>query len=74
MNNKIDSEKLKRAKEQLACHIRPPENSPYAKMLAESVPQAAETENSTASIGVSASCEPSDAHKIRLTEMTTAGG
>lgn len=47
MSNMIDDEKLKRAKEQLACHIEPPKPG-------QPVPSASE--------------------RIRLTEMTAAGG
>lgn len=47
MVNKIDDEKLKNAKAQLACHIEPPKAGVQTAQTAE---------------------------KVRLTEMTTAGG
>lgn len=47
MSNQIDDEKLKKAKEKLACHIEPPKAKAQGSPVAE---------------------------KIRLTEMTAAGG
>ena len=83
MNN-IDPEKLKAAKEKLACHIEPPKGSAYAEALAKSgAVSAAPYENSAETCDISASggsCG-APAHdnnktgdKIRLTEMTSAGG
>lgn len=80
MSNKIDEKKLREAKAKLACHIEPPKNSPYAQMMAQ---QAAENRPEVPSEGQStggASCStgtgtvPVHDGKVRLTEMTTAGG
>ena len=81
MSKKIDDEKLREAKAKLACHIEPPKGSAYAEMLAKSgLASDAPTHEvsvSDASCG-GASCSTSDiptqGEKIRLTEMTSAGG
>jgi hypothetical protein len=82
MSKKIDDEKLREAKAKLACHIEPPKGSAYAEMLAKSglasdVPVREEVSVSDASCG-GASCNtsymPAQGEKIRLTEMTSAGG
>ena len=82
MSKKIDDEKLREARAKLACHIEPPKGSAYAEMLAKSglasdVPAREEVSVSDASCG-GASCNTSDmpaqGEKIRLTEMTSAGG
>ena len=71
MGNKIDDEKIKQAKAKLACHIEPPKGSAYAEALA-----ANSVQNGPAA--AASSCGISDAPpqggKIRLTEMTSAGG
>ena len=88
MSKTIDDEKLREAKAKLACHIEPPKGSPYAEMLAQSglssdassEPAAVSSETpSAASCGTAsgASCgtaAPAQGGKIRLTEMTSAGG
>jgi hypothetical protein len=88
MSNKLNDEKIKEAKAKLACHIEPPKGSPYAEMLAQSgltsdassEPAAVSSETpSAASCGTAsgASCgtaAPAQGGKIRLTEMTSAGG
>ena len=86
MSKTIDEEKLRAARAKLACHIEPPKNSPYAKMLAEqgavngggtdSFPSLSDVSKSDDSSGSSCSpgAEPVVKEKIRLTEMTTAGG
>ena len=83
MNN-IDPEKLKAAKEKLACHIEPPKGSAYAEALAKSeAVSAAPDENTSETCDVSASGGSCSApafdnnktgDRIRLTEMTSAGG
>jgi hypothetical protein len=82
MSKKIDDEKLREARAKLACHIEPPKGSAYAEMLAKSglasdAPVKDEVSVSDASCG-GASCSTSDipaqGEKIRLTEMTSAGG
>ncbi len=71
----IDSEKLKEAKAKLACHIEPPKGSAYAKMLAE---QEKTNDSAAESSCAVSSCGTADISskdgKIRLTEMTSAGG
>lgn len=81
MNSNINDEKLKEAKAKLACHIEPPKGSAYARMLAESqgagdpAPAAASADDSSCSISsCGQSSAPSDRDRIRLTEMTSAGG
>ena len=82
MSKKIDDEKLREAKAKLACHIEPPKGSPYAEMLAQSglgSDAPAETPSAASSCGTASgsSCgtaAPAQGGKIRLTEMTSAGG
>ena len=52
----IDDEKLRAAREKLACHIEPPKKT------------------AAPSCSSDASCVNKTADKIRLTEMTSAGG
>jgi len=79
----IDEEKLKEAKAKLACHIEPPKGSAYAKMLAEQEQKSEESQAKTVRSSAESSCAvsscgtsdlPSAGEKIRLTEMTSAGG
>ena len=70
MENKIDSEKIKEAKAKLACHIEPPKGSAFAAALAEN--NAGEKAETGSSCGTAAA--PAPGEKIRLTEMTSAGG
>ena len=79
----IDEEKLKEAKAKLACHIEPPKGSAYARMLAEQEKKAEEkpalkTESAADSSCAVSSCGtadvPAQGEKIKLTEMTSAGG
>ncbi|MBR0399630.1 MAG: hypothetical protein IJH95_02280 [Mogibacterium sp.] len=60
MENKISEEKLKEAKEKLACHIQPPGQSSHA----------------AGSSAVTAAEEPfiDPDGTVHLTRMTTAGG
>ena len=75
MENKIDDEKLKKAKEKLACHIEPPKGSPYAEMLAKASDRDIAHEESSCSISCNTeSVVSSRSDGIRLTEMTSAGG
>ncbi|MBQ6389015.1 MAG: hypothetical protein IJH90_05200 [Mogibacterium sp.] len=67
MSSSIDSDKLRAAKEKLACHIQPPgTHSPWADAVAaagnQEVPVQSGEEIRTSS------------DRIRLTEMTAAGG
>ena len=65
MSNEISEEKLKEAKEKLACHIRPPEHK---------------SENSSSQAASSCSSSGAQADfidengKVLLTRMTSAGG
>ena len=72
----IDEKKLKEAKAKLACHIEPPKGSAFAKMLAEqektAEPAAEESSCAVSSCGTAE--VPHKGEKIRLTEMTSAGG
>ncbi len=71
MSKTIDDEKLREAKAKLACHIEPPKGSPYAEMLAQSGLDSDAPEETVSSCGTAA---PVQGEKIRLTEMTSAGG
>lgn len=78
MSNKIDEQKLKAAREKLACHIEPPKGSAYAEMLAKANAGNNTTEPS-GDAETASSCSapvniPVKDGKVRLTEMTTAGG
>lgn len=71
----IDDKKLQEAKAKLACHIEPPKGSAYAKVLAEqgnAAESAAESSCAVSSCGTDS--VPRKGDKIRLTEMTSAGG
>lgn len=67
MGSNIDSDKIREAKEKLACHIQPPgTHSPWADAVAaaesQEAPARRDEEIRTSS------------DRIRLTEMTAAGG
>ena len=62
--NKITEEKLKEAREKLACHILPP--GAHA--------ETPEEETAGSSCGTSPDCAVSAEGKVRLTQMTSAGG
>ena len=72
MSNNVTDEKLKEAKAKLACHIEPPKGSPYAEMLAQNGISSDAPAETAASCGTTAA--PVQGEKIRLTEMTSAGG
>lgn len=83
MSTKIDDEKIKAAKAKLACHIEPPKGSAFAEMLAKAnEANGGDTEisaGSSAEVKTEDSCStgggvPIRDGRIRLTEMTTAGG
>lgn len=83
MGKEITEEKLKEAKAKLACHIEPPKGSAFVKALAEQAASAASDGNtetvSSSSVSDGGSCSASGGipmrdGKIRLTEMTSAGG
>ncbi len=84
MSNNVDPEKLRAAKEKLACHIEPPKGSAYAEALAKSGAVNAAPEDPGAdscdmgtgggSCGAPAFDNNKTGDKIRLTEMTSAGG
>lgn len=87
MSNSIDPEKLKAAREKLACHIEPPKGSAYAEALAKSGVDISGSDFSASGIqtesidtcDTGSSCGAPSLNnkaggKIRLTEMTTAGG
>ncbi len=71
MENKIDIEKIKEAKAKLACHIEPPKGSAFAAALAAENNSGEKAETGS-SCGAAAA--PAPGEKIRLTEMTSAGG
>ena len=58
MTANIDEDKLRAAKEKLACHIQPPNAHAVQTAASCSVPQAAEVASD----------------RVRLTQMTSAGG
>ena len=76
MSNKMTEKKIREAKAKLACHIEPPKGSPYAEMLAQSgLSSDAPSESpSAAAPSCGAAPAPVQGNKIRLTEMTSAGG
>lgn len=84
MSNNVDPEKLRAAKEKLACHIEPPKGSAYAEALAKSgavsdAPESTSAQSCDMDVTGGSCGEPAfdsnkTADKIRLTEMTSAGG
>jgi len=77
MSEKISEEKLKEAKEKLACKIESPEAHAARKAAeAEKVSAGTVSDAQNSSCGISAPQEGavSADGKVRLTQMTTAGG
>ncbi len=71
----MNDDKIKEAKAKLACHIEPPKGSPYAEMLAQNGLSSDASETAHAQTGSSCgTAAPVQGEKIRLTEMTSAGG